>query len=70
MNTNEKNSPAGQPPASSKPLTDEALLKVVKEIVIKFIEVGRLTIPNFDETFRQVYHTVHDTVRPDRPDGA
>ena len=38
---------------------DELALKVSKEIVIKFIEVGRLTLNNFDEVFKQV----HDTVR-------
>ncbi|MDH5522378.1 MAG: hypothetical protein OEY01_00075 [Desulfobulbaceae bacterium] len=46
-----------------KPITDDAILKVSKEIVVKFIEVGRLAPGNFDETFRSVYGTVRDTVR-------
>ncbi len=46
-----------------RPVTDEAIFKVTKEIVVKFIEVGRLTPANFDETFRQVHATVKDTVR-------
>ena len=49
--------------SSGKPLSDEAILKTAKEVVIKFIEVGRLAPPNFDETFRSVYRTVRDTVR-------
>jgi hypothetical protein len=46
-----------------RPVTDETILKVAKEIVIKFIEVGRLAPANFDETFRAVYCSVRDTVR-------
>jgi hypothetical protein len=37
---------------------DELALKVSKEIVIKFIEVGRLSLNNFDEVFRQVFESV------------
>lgn len=47
----------------TKPVTDEAILKVTKEIVVKFIEVGRLSPANFDETFEQVYRTVLRSVR-------
>jgi len=47
----------------SRPVSDEAILKVAKEVVVKFIEVGRLTPANFDETFQNVYRTVHDAVR-------
>jgi len=46
-----------------RPVTDDAILKVAKEIVIKFIEVGRLAPANFDETFRAIYCSVRDTVR-------
>ncbi len=46
-----------------KPITDDAILKVAKEIVIKFIEVGRLAPGNFDETFRAIYQAVRDTVK-------
>ena len=37
---------------------DELALRVSKEIVIKFIEVGRLSLNNFDEVFKQIYDTV------------
>ncbi len=46
-----------------KPATDDAILKVAKEVVIKFIEVGRLSPGNFGETFQSIYRSVHDTVR-------
>jgi hypothetical protein len=48
---------------NSRPVSDETIFKVSKEIVVKFIEVGRLTPANFDATFRQVYETVKSTVR-------
>ena len=46
-----------------KPVSDEAILKVAKEIVVKFIEVGRLSPANLGETFQDVYRAVRDTVR-------
>jgi len=48
---------------ASRPVNDEAILKVAKEVVVKFIEVGRLSPANFDETFQSIYKTVHDAVR-------
>ena len=48
---------------ASLPVSDEAILKVAKEVVVKFIEVGRLSPGNFDETFQSIYKTVHDAVR-------
>ncbi len=44
-------------------ITDEAVFKVAKEIVVKFIEVGRVTPASFEETFEQVYRTIERTVR-------
>jgi len=41
---------------------DELVLKVTKEIVIKFIEVGRLSANTFDEVFRQIHTTVYDSL--------
>lgn len=46
-----------------RPVGDEAILKVTKEIVVKFIEVGRLSPTNFTETFNEIHHTVRDAVR-------
>jgi hypothetical protein len=45
-----------------RPVTDEAIFKGAKEIVVKFIEVGRLTPGNFAEPFDQVYKAVKRSV--------
>jgi len=47
----------------NRPVTDEAIFKVTKEIVVKFIEVGRLTPVNFEETYKQVFAIVRESVR-------
>jgi len=49
----------------NRPITDEGVFKVVKEIIIKFIEVGRLTPTNFEETYELVYKTVKRSVKPE-----
>ena len=46
-----------------RPVGEEAILKVTKEIVVKFIEVGRLSPANFSETFSEIHRTVRDAVR-------
>lgn len=48
---------------ADRPISDETLLKVAKEIVIKFIEVGRLTPATFEQTFDSIYYTLKKTVR-------
>ncbi|MFH2123509.1 MAG: hypothetical protein ABIJ50_08535 [Pseudomonadota bacterium] len=48
---------------SERPVSDDTLLKVTKEIVIKFIEVGRLTPATFEQNFDTIYHTIKKTVR-------
>lgn len=53
----------GKSPAVDRPVTDEAIFKVTKEIVVKFIEVGRLTPANFEETYDMVYKAVRKSVR-------
>ena len=52
----------GRPPVE-RAISDEALFKVAKEIVVKFIEVGRLTPASFEEDFERVYRAVERTVR-------
>ena len=37
-------------------------LQVTKEIVVKFIEAGRISPANFDQLFPQVYVTVLQTI--------
>lgn len=59
----QKNKEENIPEPANRPVSDEAILKVTKEVVVKFIEVGRLTPANFDETFQNIYKTVHNAVR-------
>ncbi len=41
---------------------DELALKVTKEIVVKFIEVGRLSVDTFDEAFTRIHETVREAL--------
>lgn len=52
-----------QTPAPEKPVSEEAIVKVAKEVAIKFIEVGRLTPGNFNETFKDLYNGIKATIR-------
>ncbi|MFA5906341.1 MAG: conjugal transfer protein TraB [Desulfobacula sp.] len=42
---------------------DEQILRAAKEIVVKFIEMGRLSPSNFHESFKDIYVTVDETVK-------
>ncbi len=42
---------------------DEQILRASKEIVVKFIEGGRISPTGFSETFRNIYQTVDETVK-------
>lgn len=48
-------------PTVSDSITKETLLKVSKEVVIKFIEMGRVTPATFDDTFKKIYSTLKNT---------
>jgi len=41
---------------------DEHVLKVTKELVAKFIEVGRVSPATFGETFKSVYKTIKEAI--------
>jgi|GEM_PF-1442606 len=43
---------------------DELILKTVKEIVVKFIEVGNISPSSFDIHFPKIYKTVRNTAEP------
>ena len=45
---------------------DEQILKSAKEIVVKFIEAGRLSPAGFDETFKNIYYTIENAVKGSR----
>ena len=42
---------------------DEQILRAAKEIVVKFIEAGRVSPSGFHETFKNIYHTVEKTTK-------
>jgi len=43
-------------------IVDREILKITKEIVVKFIEAGRISPSSVHETFKNVYKTVQETV--------
>ena len=51
---------------------DEQILRAAKEIVVKFIEAGRVSPSGFHETFKDIYRTVEkttkDSIRKSRKD--
>jgi hypothetical protein len=62
--TAKRTSPGQQPPADQS-VSEDTLLKITKEIAVKFIEVGRLTPATFDETFKSIHLTVREATQPD-----
>ena len=42
---------------------DEQILRATKEIVVKFIETGRISPTGFPEVFKTIYRAVDETVR-------
>ena len=42
---------------------DELLLKAAKEIVVKFIEVGRVSPASFNDTFKMVIDTLRQSLK-------
>jgi hypothetical protein len=41
----------------------ELVLKATKEIVVKFIEVGRLSVSSFAETWQHIYGTIQGSLQ-------
>ncbi len=41
---------------------DEKILRLTKEVIIKFIELGRVSPSNFDQQFRNVFWTIKSTM--------
>jgi len=46
----------------------EIALKISKEIVIKFIEVGRVSVSSFEETWNLVFKTVLSSLEKEDKD--
>lgn len=52
----------GKDTKNTNDVSEETLLKLSKEIAIKFIEVGRITPSTFPESFADIYKTLKSTV--------
>ena len=46
---------------------DELIMKITKEIVVKFIEVGRLSMNSFEDVWERVHRTVNQSLKPEDP---
>ena len=44
---------------------EEKILKVTKEVVVKFIEIGRVSPTQFDGVFKSVFRTIKSSVSSD-----
>ena len=58
---------AGLEKDSPGKVTDETILKIAKEITVKFIEVGRITPTTFASVFPNIYDTIEKTTRGNKP---
>ena len=47
---------------------EEKILQVSKEIIVKFIEVGRVSPTTFPETFKSIYRAIKKTVEEGQRD--
>ena len=41
---------------------EEKILKIAKEVVVKFIEIGRVSPTQFDGVFKSVFGTIKSSV--------
>jgi hypothetical protein len=41
---------------------EEQILRATKEIVVKFIEVGRISPTSFNESFKSIYRAISESV--------
>ncbi len=42
---------------------DEQILRATKEIIVKFIEIGRISPASFDNSFKNIYTTINESVK-------
>ncbi len=55
-----RRSQTGETPSTI--VAEETVLKISKEVAIKFIEMGRVTPATFDETFKSIHATIRETL--------
>lgn len=44
------------------PVSEDIILKITKEIVVKFIEMGRISPTSFPDSFQTIYSAIKNTV--------
>ena len=49
---------------------EELAAKVAKEVVVKFIEMGLLSVNAFDDVFKRVHKTVSESLRENSISGS
>ncbi|MDJ0665894.1 MAG: hypothetical protein QNJ61_01410 [Desulfobacterales bacterium] len=49
---------------------EEQILRTAKEIVVKFIETGRISPTGFPDAFQSIYRTIAATVKDQPPSAA
>jgi hypothetical protein len=47
---------------------EELSLKVTKEIVVKFIEMGGVSVNSFEEVWKKIHRTVRDSLKEAAPE--
>lgn len=47
-------------------VSEETMLKLAKEIAVKFIEVGRITPATFAGTFKDIHAAIKETAEKDK----
>ncbi len=45
---------------------EEKILKVAKEIVVKFIEMGRISPSGFRECFKEVFQVIKEVIEEEK----
>jgi len=55
-----------QAAGDERSVSDESILKIAKEIAVKFIEVGRITPASFDRNFKDIHTTIEESVRKEQ----
>jgi hypothetical protein len=48
---------------------EELTIKVTKEIVVKFIEMGQLSVNSFEDVWEKIHRTVRDSLSENRSEG-
>lgn len=48
---------------SPRSVSEETVLKIAKEITVKFIEVGRITPATFEPAFKDIYLAIDKAVQ-------